>query len=480
MARPIIATLRMALVALVFCSAFSLHTAHAAAVRRYVSAQYGYAFSYPASWKAASATGPVNKQFQSPDGATTFAVLVSGGTLTTNAARSTALGAVRSLLNVATGATLQTTGSAPAVVGGVASQVEARGTVNGAHRFAIARAVGYDGASLSFMAMAPRRPASPWMARPGAAEHHGEHHAHAGAAAVHGGAGAFQHVLSPGMATHLLSGPGQDRGRWSSRRGDLRRLWARCHQLIDLRFLLLQNVVLMGSIQRQPAFSNAAVNGKVAQVVQVGIKDKQGRALEAIVADISVNGYNYVVGGAAPRGSASEQAILDTITGASMRPPALRPIPARSCRSPVPATGTGCNGRQPGSPTKPRRGSTRASPRVMAISRWSCRRAPDRGQVLATLTGSMTAGSSGVKKVSTPAKLGALRGQEVVVTQTIIPKQTSNGTVTPALVQETHLLAAASGDTVYVVSWTFYTNAPDAQALQKLAQRAVASFTVGT
>jgi hypothetical protein len=473
--------LRTLFVALLMVVALHGHEARAATLQRYTNKQYGYSFAYPASWKAGTAAGTTDTVFRSPDGATTFAVQVSGGTPSAAGVRSVATAAVRSLLNVAQGAALQVTVSTPTIAGAVATQAEARGTVSGAHRFSVARAVGYDGYLYIFLGFGPTPP-SISVDAPAIALHNilssivlTPVRQQYSAPAVHFGMfypKGWKRVSYPDLGKIVEDGPAgavifADYGRGAA-------------NTIDLRFLLLQNVVLMGKIQGQEAFTALVVDGTTVQAVQVNIKDKQGRTLEATVADASFNGYNYVFGGAAPKGSAQEQAVLDTIGSATMRPHTLPPDtgafmlfagPDHRYTLRRPAAWI-LNDDQPGIDAA---FSARDGDLTLLVER----RTGTLTGVLTQLTGGITASAgSGVKKSSVPGRLGALSGQEVVITQTIIPKQTSNGTTTPALVQQTHILAAASGSAVYVLSWSFYTDAPDAAALQKLARRVAGSFMV--
>lgn len=485
MGRSIAATLRAVVAVLLISAPFWSRSAQAAGPHRYTDAHYGYSFSYPASWKAGTPGGTIGKVVRSPDGATTFAVQVTGGTLTASAAKSAAVAAVRALLNLAPGAALHATTSTPPIAGGVAAQVEARGTVSGAHRFAIARAVGYDGYVYLFVGFGPTPP-SIAVDGPAFALHNilssirlVPVRLHFAAPKVHFALfypKGWHRVSYPDLGKIVEDGPGgavlfADFGHGAA-------------NTIDLRFLLLQNVVLMGKIQGQATFAPSAsapplaVDGRLVQLVRVSIKDARGRALEAVVGDASFNGYNYVFGGAAPKGSAQEQDVVDTITSVTMRPPALPPDTGAF----VPYTGPGHRYtlRRPAAwiLNDPQKGLDAAfTARDGNLTLVVQRRTGALTKVLADLTRPLT-GSGAVAKSRAPTRLGTLRGRQLVIAQTIIPKQSSNGTTTPALVQETHILAAASGSTVYVVSWAFYTNAPDALALQKLAQRAAASFAV--
>lgn len=472
---------RVVFALLLLAAALHGREARAATLQRYTDKQYGYAFVYPASWKAGTPSGTTDTVLRSPDGATTFAVQVSGGTVSASGARSVATSAVRSLLSVTSGATLPMRTSTPAVAGGVTSQAEARATVNGAHRFAVARAVGYDGYLYIFLGFGPTPP-SIAVDAPAIALHNilssielTPVRLHFSAPAVRFGMyypKGWKRVSYPALGKIVEDGPAgavifADFGHGAA-------------NTIDLRVLLLQNVVLMGKIQGQDSFATLQVGGRIVQAVQVSIKDKQGRALEALVADTSFNGYNYVFGGVAPKGSAQERAVLDTIGSVTMRPPALPPDTGAF----IPFAG-------------PSHRYTLRRPAAWILNDAQSdidaaftardgdltlivqRRTGTLTRVLADLTSAITGNAtSGVKKTSAPARLGTLGGRSVVITQTIVPKQTSNGTTTPALVQETHVLAAASGATVYVLSWNFYTDAPDAAALQTLAQRVAASFAV--
>lgn len=469
--------LRTLLILLVLCSVPLAGNAQAASPKRFTSKHYGYTFTYPASWTAGPGTSPVDEQAKAPDGLTSFAVQVTGGSLTQATSQSLAGRVVRSLLGVAQGASLAITMSTPSVAGGIAAQAEARGTVSATHRIAVARIVGYDGYVFVFFGSGPTPP-SVAVDGPAIALHSILNsigftpvRTHFSQPNVHFGMyypKTWHRVSYPALGKLVEDGPGgavifADFG------GHL------AQNAIDLRFLLLQNVILMGTIQGQPSFIPDAstpplqVDNQIVQLVRVGIKDKQGRALDAIVADASFNGFNYVFGGAAPKGSAAEQDVIDAITSATMRPPALPPDTGAF----IPFTSQGHHY------TVQRPAAWIAADHPTTVDAAFTARDGDLTMVLETRTGSpatvladltntQTKGATGVKETTASATLGTLSGQERVIKQTVIP----------GLTQETHLLVAGSGTSVYVLSWSFYTNIPDAQALQKLVRRTAASFSV--
>lgn len=353
------------LVAATLTPRFGSAGVRAAAEQRYTSARYGYSLRLPATWSSAAGAGQVDRQFRTPDGATTFTVQVSGGTMSPSTTSAIAARVVHTVLGVSPAAHIAGSASTPALAGGFAAQFEARATVGTAHRYAVARVVTYDGYVFLFVGSGPTLPTI----------------------AVDGPAYALNGILSSLVLTPVrthVETPGTHFGIYYPRN------WSAFHypalgkvvehgpagavifadygraaaNAIDLRLLLLQNAVLMGKMVGRPRFvpdpttPPLQVDGHLVQAVQVLIVDPSGRKLTAIVADASFNGFNYVFGGAAPAGSAAERAVIDTITSATMRPSA--PTPTRR-------TAMRCRYRAPGSPRSMGRQSTRCSARVPAI-----------------------------------------------------------------------------------------------------------------
>jgi hypothetical protein len=465
---------RVALAVLLVCVGLDWGTARAAGTRTINSARYGYSFSYPASWTVGQPNSAYDALVRSPDGATTFAVQVTSGNLATKTVRTTALGLLHRLLGLAPNAKLAATISTPAQPGGSAVQAEARGLVSGQHRFGIVRLVGYDGFAFFFYGTGPTPPTiqvdAPAIALRGilASVALRSVRVHFSAPTVQFGLyypTGWRRVSYPALGKIVLDGPGgavifADFGHGAS-------------NVLDLRLLLLDNAGLMGKLSsKNPASFNSApllVDGTPIQLVQVEFVDKLGRTLTATIADASLNGYNYVFGGAAPKGSTAEQVVIDTIASATMRPPALPPD--RGTFVGFSSAGHHYQLQRPAawiasehSADADAAFTSRDGNLTMSVL---VRKGTVDG-VLASLTHTLTQGLTINKQTTTPVSLGTLSAQERVLQVTIVPK----------LVEEIHLVAATSGDTVYVLSWNFYVGIKNAAALQGLARRSQGSFTL--
>jgi len=460
------------LAAQALCSVYGPGTTQAASIHSFNSAFYGYSLNYPASWVAHSPSGANDLLLQSPDHASAFAVQATSGVLPPAAQRPLALRLLRSLLALPVNEKLSSLSTTPKLIGGTATQVEARAQTGTLHRFAVVRVVGYTGYVFIFYGYGPTPP-SIAVDGPAFALHNilasltlTPRRAYFTKPSVYFGLYyplGWQHVSYPTLGKIVENGPNgavifADFGHAAT-------------NTIDLRLLLLDNVVLMGKIQGQANFGTTVVDGVSVQLVQVPITDKSKRQLVATVADTSLNGFNYVFGGVAVKGSKEERLVRDAIVSAAMAPPALPPD-----------TGAFIAYRPPSHHYILRRPAAWVisdhdtttdaafTSRDGILSLVVITRTGALQQVLTTLSHNITQGSLSNIVHTTPAKLGALLGQERVIDATIFK----------GLVQETHLIAATSGNTVYVLSWNFYTGQPNTTTLQKLARQVQTSFALTT
>ena len=471
---------RVLLATLMICLGLSTESAQAANPRTLTCARCGLTLSYPPSWTARTAQSSAVPGTQSiffyilrsPDGHTIFTTEVFPAQLTSSAVHGLAAREVRDLLS------MPTTSQAPVAIaisqpGGSAAQMEETGVVKGQHTFAVARVVAFDGFLYVFGGSGPTPPSVATDA-PEIALHtilasitlqhvHG-HFTRPSAYLDFYYPLHWREVSSPALGKIVEDGQNgavvfADAGRGAA-------------NLFDLRRILLENALLMGSIVGQPSFSNGLilVNGVPVQVVEVAIKDKQGHMLTAVVADASLNGFNYAFGGAAPSSSATLNLITDAIFTTSMQPPALPPDTGalRSFTGPNHLYGL----RRPAAWVL---GDLDSSVDATFYSRDGnlnmevFRRTGGLASVLAAVSANVRQQGTVTSQTSTTLSLGTLSGQERVFHLTVVK----------GLTQESHIVAAASGNEVYVLTWSCYTNAPDAAKLLKLARQVQASFTTG-